>query len=256
MLARVGGMSCSFNATVSEKTLPEVSGMVNWAQKHADIVHTMVFILYRSPEFGADFDFYAQGKKIEIDNTYKETEWGGAKPLKAGDVVEKIREADPQYEPCAYLNGTANPSSFKWLLANRIVLDGETVGYASPLFMELLQVSSHLFTGTYLAYATPKSVARGKLAAFLGGLIDKRMRGSLTGMVGRLLSNPSDFFRRPAYVQSLMVIQPVDFMPDGRQDMCDGCPDVTVHHGKLVWSCRLEEMNTFGSFVQTVPRNT
>jgi hypothetical protein len=51
-----------------------------------------------------------------------------------------------------------------------------------------------------------------------------------------------------------MVIQPIDFMPDGRQDMCDGCPDVTVHDGKLVWSCRLEEMNTFGSFVQTAPK--
>jgi hypothetical protein len=254
MLAEVGGISCSFNATVSEKTLPEVPAMVNWAQEHADIVHTMVFILYRSPEFGADFDFYAQGKKIEIQDTYKETEWGGARPLKAGDVVEKIREADPRYEPCAYLNGTANPNSFKWLLANRIVLGGEIVGYASPRFMELVQTSTHLFTGTYLAYATPKSVARGKLAAFLGGLIDKGMRGCLRGMVGRLLSNPSDFFRQTGYIQSLMIIQPVDFMPDGRQDMCDGCPDVTVHDGKLVWSCRLEEVNSFGAFVQTVPK--
>jgi MoaA/NifB/PqqE/SkfB family radical SAM enzyme len=256
MLASVGGISCSFNATVSEKTLPEVPAMANWAREHADIVHTMVFILYRSPEFGAGFDFYAQGEKIEIQDTYKETEWGGARPLKAGDVVEKIREADPQYEPCAYLNGTANPNSFKWLLANRIVLGGETLGYASPRFMELVQTSSHLLTGTYLAYAAPKSVARGKLAAFLGGLADKRMRGCLRAMVGRLLSNPSDFFRQTGYIQSLMIIQPVDFMPDGRQDMCDGCPDVTVHDGKLVWSCRLEELNTFGAFVQTVPKRT
>jgi MoaA/NifB/PqqE/SkfB family radical SAM enzyme len=256
MLTEVGGMCCSFNATISEKTLPEIPAMVNWAREHADIVHTMVFILYRSPEFGGDFDFYAQGKKIEIQDTYKETEWGGARPLKAGDVVEKIRDADPRYEPCAYLNGTANPNSFKWLLANRIVLGGETVGYASPRFMEVVQTSSHLFTGTYLAYAAPKSVARGKLAAFLGGLIDKRMRGCLRGMVGRFLSNPSNFFRQTGYIQSLMIIQPVDFMPDGRQDMCDGCPDVTVHEGKLVWSCRLEEVNSFGAFVQTVPKRT
>lgn len=255
MLAEFGGIACSFNATISENTLPEVPAMVNWAQEHADVVHTMVFILYRSPEFGGDFDFYAQGKKIEIDGTYKETEWGGARPLKAGDVVEKIRQADAQYEPCAYLNGTANPGSFKWLLAGRIVLDGETVGYVSPRFMELVQTFSHLRTGTYLAYATPASVARGKLAALAGGLIDGRMRRIMLRILGRILAKPASF-RQPAFIQSLMVIQPVDFMPDGRQDMCDGCPDVTVHQGKLVWSCRLEEMNTFGSLVQTVPKRT
>jgi hypothetical protein len=52
-----------------------------------------------------------------------------------------------------------------------------------------------------------------------------------------------------------MIIQPVTFEPDGRQDMCDSCPDITVYEGKLVWSCRLEEMNRFGAFLQTVPKN-
>jgi hypothetical protein len=35
--------------------------------------------------------------------------------------------------------------------------------------------------------------------------------------------------------------------------MCDSCPDITVHDGKLMWSCRLEEVKNFGAFVQTVP---
>jgi len=227
--------------------------MVTWAQRHADIVHTMVFILYRSPGFAGDFDFYANGMKIHLDGTYRETEWGGAQPLKAEDVVAKIREADHRYEPCAYLNGTANPNSFKWLLANRIILNGEIMGYLSPKFMELVQTFTHLFTGTYLAYAEPKSVARGKIASVVGGLIDKQMRGSLIKTLGRVLANPSNLFR-PAYIQGFMVIQPVDFEADGRQDMCDGCPDITVHEGKLVWSCRLEEVNSYGSFVQTVPK--
>jgi hypothetical protein len=37
--------------------------------------------------------------------------------------------------------------------------------------------------------------------------------------------------------------------------MCDGCPDMTVHEGKLVWSCRLEELKTFGTFLQSVPKD-
>ena len=51
-----------------------------------------------------------------------------------------------------------------------------------------------------------------------------------------------------------MFIQPVDFMVDGGQSMCDGCPDITVHEDKLVWSCRLEELKHFGTFLRTVPK--
>jgi hypothetical protein len=254
MLADVGGIACSFNATISNKTMLEIPSLVKWAEKHADIVHTMVFILYRSPGLSGDFDFFAQGRKIEFDGTYKETQWGGDKVLMAPDIVEKIREADPMYEPCAYLNGTANPDSFKWLMGNRVVLNGESMGYVSPRFMELVQTLTHMFSGSYLAYAAPNSVSKGKLASFFAGLIDKKMLRIFGKVLGRTLINPGNLFR-PAYIQSLMIIQPVNFEPDGRQDMCDSCPDITVHNGKLVWSCRLEEVNQYGDFVQSVPKN-
>jgi hypothetical protein len=253
MLAGAGGIACSFNATISDKTIYEIPNMVSWAQKHADIVHTMVFILFRSPNLTGDFNFFAQGEKIELDGTYKETEWGGSHTLMAADAVEKIREADPEYEPCAYLNGTADPSSLKWLLANRVVLNGNTMGYMSPKFMELIQTVTHLLTGTYLAYAEPRSVARGKLAAFFGSMLDRQMRRILFNILRRALTHPTDLLR-PAYIQSFMIIQPVNFKADGRQDMCDSCPDITVHDGKLVWSCRLEELNQYGAFLQTVPK--
>lgn len=252
MLAKAGGIACSFNATISDKTVHEIPELVRWAQGHADIVHTMVFILFRSPSLTGNFDFYANGVKIEALDTYKESEWGGEHTLMAPDIVEKIREADPMYEPAAYLNGTANPDSFKWLLANRIVFDGKTMGYVSPRFMELVQTFDHLFTGTYLAYADPKSVSRGKLAAFFFGLVDKQMRKIFFNILKGSLINPLKFFQS-AYIQSFMIIQPVNFEPDGRQDMCDSCPDITVHDGKLMWSCRLEEVKNFGAFVQSVP---
>jgi len=253
LLADEGGLSCSFNATVSEKTAHEVPDLVDWARQHADIVQTMVFILFRSPGLSGDFDYYAGGRRIDFGHTYKETEWAGGKVLMAGDVVEKIQEVEPAYNPCAYLNGTADPSSFKWLLANRIVFKGETLGYVSPKFMELIQTGYHLFTGKYLSYAEPHSTSRGKLAAFAMGLFDRKMRRIAGGLVRRIVQKPSDALA-PAHIQSLMIIQPVNMLPDGRQDMCDSCPDITVHEGKLVWSCRLEEMNQFGAFVQSVPK--
>ena len=254
MLAKAGGIACSFNSTVSEKTLSEIPALVRWAQGHADIVHTMVFILFRSPALGGDFELFAQGQRIPVDDaTYKLTQWGGERVLHSPDAVEKIREGDPLYEPCAFLNGTADPSSLKWLLANRIVLGGKVLGYMSPRLMEIIQTGNHFFHGVYLAYAAPRSAGRGKLAAFAGGIVDRRMRPLLGRLLGRMAANPANIFRR-AHIQSIMVIQPVDIERDGRQDMCDGCPDITVHEGRLVWSCRLEEMNSYGAFVQSVPK--
>ncbi|MGD8242564.1 MAG: radical SAM protein [Desulfobacterales bacterium] len=253
MLAEAGGISCSFNATITDRTVAEIPEMVRWSQQHADIVHTMVFILFRSPDLTGEFDMVVNGERVDFGDTYKNPEWGGAEPLMAPDAVEKIREADPLYEPCAYLNGTARPDSLKWLLANRIVHEGEILGYMTPRIMEIIQTATHLFTGTYLAYATPASTARGKLTATVGSLIDTGMWPSLFRLVKGIIKKPKSFLR-PAHVQSMMIIQPVNFEEDGRQDMCDSCPDITVHEGKLVWSCRLEELNQFGAFVTTTPK--
>ena len=56
------------------------------------------------------------------------------------------------------------------------------------------------------------------------------------------------------HMQSLVVIQPIDILADGRQNMCDGCPDITQHDGRLVWSCRLEECLNFGCFISSSPK--
>jgi hypothetical protein len=66
------------------------------------------------------------------------------------------------------------------------------------------------------------------------------------------LMNPARWFER-SHLQTIMFIQPVDFSEQGVQSMCDGCPDITVHDGKLVWSCRMEELETFGTFLNTIP---
>ena len=55
-------------------------------------------------------------------------------------------------------------------------------------------------------------------------------------------------------MQSVLFIQPVDFMKNGEQSMCDGCPDITVWNGELVLSCRLEEQKKFGTFLRSVPQ--
>lgn len=249
MVAREGGMVCGFNQTVSEQTLDQVPDIIRWAKKYPHLIQTMVFILFRTPEMSANFDFYAFGKKVNLAETYIKTSWGGNRNLKAGHLVAKIREADPLYEPAAYLNGTIEPDAMKWTLATRVASRGKTFGYTSPRFMEFVQEFHHRFYGTWLSYAAPALLRAGRSTLLFLGWGDGQMRRTLF----RFLRNPLNWFQR-VYLQNFAIIQPVDLQPDGRMSMCDGCPDITVHEGKLYWSCRLEEIKKFGTFVTAVPK--
>ncbi len=255
MVAEAGNIACSFNATISESNIDEVPALAKWAIAHPSLVQTMVFILFRSPEMNdiEDFDCYANGKLL-TESPYQHPDWAKSRKIVSADVVEAIRSVDPEYAPAGYLNGTMNPDSFKWLLANRFELGGKTIGYGSPRFLELAQTSNHLLTGRYLAYGKPLLQALGKLNSFITGFVDWHMMKIFLRSMWECLKNPLNIFRS-SYVQNFMIIQPVDIDEMGRQDMCDSCPDVTVHNGRLVWSCRLEELNTHGAFVNIVPKD-
>jgi pyruvate-formate lyase-activating enzyme len=254
MLAAEGGLTCSFNLTVSSATLDQVPAVVQWAQRHPDIVNTVVFILYREPRLMGDFDFYANGKQVDLQQTYEESAaWAGTRLLKAADVVAKIREADPAYEPSAYLNGTIDANSVKWLIGSRIASRAQSFGYVTPRFMELVQTGSHLLRRKWLSYSSPQTLGSGRIAMLASSLVDAGMRKVAASYLKSLFRKPVAAFAK-AYVQTLTIIQPVDAMEQGGFNMCDGCPDMTVHKGRMYWSCRLEEVKQYGCFVDAVPR--
>ncbi len=252
MLAEVGGLSCAFNSTVYEDTLPYTPELLAWAAKHIDIVHVMVFILFRAAVPQLPFDWYAGGKKINLGVlAYSETKERKI-DLKSTDVVAVIRKRFPEFTPCAYLNGTEKPDSFKWLLSGRLGSKEKIYGYVGPKFMETIQTMYHLKQGRYLAYTKPAHTNLGRSMLLLS-LIDRGVRGAAGNYLGAVLTNPLRLFKGLHY-QSVMIIQPVDFLANGLQNMCDGCPDMTLWNGELVWSCRMEELKHFGCWVRSVPR--
>ena len=249
MLAEEGGLSCSFNQTVCIDTLDQIKDSMAWAQQYPDIVNTMVFILFRTPDIRGDFDCLANGRMVELTDTYEKPEWGGDSLVMAKDVVSKIRELDPDYEPSAYLSGTEDPNATKWLLAARLASKKRSFGYVGAKFMEAIQVGHHMFNGTWLSYSAPKSNRMGRLMISFFSLIDPRIRSIAKRYFLALLKSPWSIFDR-VYLQAFAIIQPVDILPDGRASMCDGCPDMTVYEGELYWSCRLEEIKEYGCFLQ------
>jgi hypothetical protein len=251
MLAEVGGLSCAFNSTVYEDTLSYTPELIDWAARHIDIVHVMVFILFRAAVPQLPFDWYAGGRKIDLGVlAYSETKERKI-DLKSTDVVAEIRKRFPEFTPCAYLNGTEKPDSFKWLLTGRLGSKEKIYGYVGPKFMETIQTMYHLTQGRYLAYTKPAHTNLGRSMLLLS-LIDRGVRGAAGSYFSAVLTNPLRLFTGLHY-QSIMIIQPVDFLANGLQNMCDGCPDMTLWNGELVWSCRMEELKHFGCWVRSVP---
>ncbi|HUI31601.1 MAG TPA: radical SAM protein [Candidatus Acidoferrales bacterium] len=254
MLAEVGGISCSFNSTVYEDTIQYVPEMVEWAAKHIDIVHVMVFIAFRQAVPQIPMDWYAGGTKIDMSGLVYSTVEQRKIDIMSTDVVLELRKRFPEFSPCGYLNGTEKPDSFKWLLSVRAGTKDKIFGYMKNKFIEFVQTINHFKYGKYLAYSSPSTLKTGRSGLMAGSLIDHGARKAFANGIQWILKNPLRAFKR-VYFQSVMIIQPIDVMDDGGQNMCDGCPDITVLDGKLVWSCRLEEPKHFGCFVRTVPRD-
>ena len=247
MLAEAGNISCAFNSTVYEDTMKYIPSMVKWAQEHIDIVHVIVFILYRAVN-NEEVDFYLGPKKIDMGELVYNEDPPSRTDIKADEIVELIRADNPEFDPCAYLNGSEKPDSFKWLLSGRLGTKKKIFGYMGRKGIEAVQMFNHLLYDKYLAYAKPKDTRKGKLMLLMGAF-DKKLRKTFFGFY----KNPLNIFKRLHY-QTVLIIQPVDFLEDGRQNMCDGCPDITVWNGKLVWSCRMEEQLNFGHNLKTYPK--
>ncbi len=254
MIASVGGLSCAFNSTVYDDTLDSVPSLVEWSAKHIDIVHVMVFIAFRAALLRDAYDYYIDGTKVDLSDVPYSYDESLRIDIKSTDILKVIRTRFPDFWPSAYLNGTEQPDSFKWLLTGRLGTRERIYGYVGPKFMELAQTTHHLRHGSYLAYSSPRVTGRGRSMLLLSPF-DRGLRGAAGAYLRALALNPLRAFGRLHY-QSVMIIQPVDFMTDGRQNMCDGCPDMTVWNGRLVWSCRLEEPLRYGGFVRTVPKDS
>lgn len=251
MLAEAGGISCAFNATVYEHTLKDVPAVVEWGQKHIDIVNILVFIAYRAAPIHKGYSYFVGGEKIDMAPIAYAIDEERKISIMSTDIVEMIRTRYPDFQPCAYLNGTERPDHFKWLLTMRIGTKDRIFGYAGPKFMELSQSLHHLLKGSYLAYTKPKVLGRAKSMLALSP-IDKGLARTATAFMHGVFRQPALLFKK-LHMQSIMIIQPADFMQNGALSMCDGCPDITVYDDKLVWSCRMEELMNFGDWVRAVP---
>jgi hypothetical protein len=251
MVAAEGGMYVIFNSTVYPSTFHEIPDVVRWGQAHIDRVHGLVFITYRTATSDANVAHDYAGQEVDLSQLSYSRERFDEKFVTSPEVYQIIKDNFPEYEPAAYLGGSILHTSYKWLAGAVVGSKKKMYGSVGKKTMEVAQVGHHMFAGTYLAYL---SCAKVGPKVFLLSPWDKTLRQAGRNWLKDVTRHPGRLFDS-LYVQSIAIIQAPDLLPDGRADMCDSCPDMTVYDGKLINSCRMDEYRLFGGFISVVERS-
>jgi hypothetical protein len=248
-----GGLVCGFNMTVFPDTLREVPNVVEWALRNVDRVQSYTLTALRLVEANSPFDFYVGDRRIDVSETvyYSPVPY---RKLTSRDLLEEVRKVIPDFRLSAFLGGTVLPHSIKWAVGCTIASTRASYGNLGPKTMELLQVVHHWLRGCFLAFSRPSLNRKARLMLVLSPF-DREIRNTLKNYLLAALKNPLILSRR-LYVQSIVVEQPFDILPNGEQDHCDGCPNKTFWKDRLVSACVLDGYLKYGGPAWLVPKKT
>jgi MoaA/NifB/PqqE/SkfB family radical SAM enzyme len=251
MVAAEGGMYLIFNSTVYPSTFSEIPDIIRWGQANIEKVNGLVFITYRTATSDTNVALDSLDHKVDMSKLSYVKESFDEKFVTSPEVYDLIRQNFPEYDAAGYLGGSIRHDTFKWLIGALVGSKHKVYGSVGKRTMELSQAGHHFFTGRYLAYLAEAAIG-GKI--FLLSPWDATLRQAWKNQLGQILRHPQRLFEK-IYVQSIGIIQAPDVLPDGRADMCDSCPDVTIYEGKFINSCRMDEYRLFGGFVAVVDKD-
>ncbi len=250
MVAAEGGLYLVFNATVYPSTYPEIPDIVRWGQANIDKVQGLVFITYRTAVRSGSVATDIHDQTVDMTKLSYTSEVFDETFITGPEVYQIIQETYPEYEAAGYLGGSVRHDSYKWLIGAMVGSKQRYYGAIGKKTMELAQIGHHLWKGTYLAYLSQARIGR---IIFALSPFDKILASAHAAWWKDILRHPGRLFN-PVHIQSIGIIQAPDVQPDGRADMCDSCPDITIYDGKFVNSCRMDEYRLFGGFVSVLEK--
>jgi hypothetical protein len=251
MVHEVGGIYVVFNSTVYPSTYHEIPDVVRWGLSNIDRVHGLVFITYRTATSDDSVGIDATSQQVDIAKLSYTRDKFDEKFVTGPEVYDIIQKNFPQYEAAAYLGGTVRHDSYKWLIGAMVGNRKQAYGSVGKQTMEVAQAGHHLLNGTYLAYLSQAKIGT---KIFALSPWDPTLRQAYKKWTGDVLRHPGRLFD-PVRVMSIGIIQAPDIQSDGRADMCDSCPDITIYDGKLVNSCRMDEYRLFGGMLSVVDKS-
>jgi hypothetical protein len=253
MIINEGGLVCGYNSTILPETLHEVCDIVEWTIKNVHKVATNILIPVRTAHPDDPWDYYAGTKKVVL----QETPYTSSKqyqPLTALDICKQIWKVYPDYGFHSYLGGTVLADAPKWLFGTHVGSSKRIYGNLGRKGAEILQTSCHFFTGKYLAFTHTGINSKARLLLpFV--VFDHQIWKMFRKRRASFLKNPLSLFEKIS-IQNIIVMQPHDYLPNGKQDECDGCPNKTYWGGRLVSECRKEDYMLYGRPITTVKKDT
>jgi pyruvate-formate lyase-activating enzyme len=250
MVAAEGGIYLVFNSTIYPSTYHEIPDVVRWGQENFEKVQGLVFITYRTATLSDSFATDKNDHEVDMSKLSYTRDAFEEKFVTSPEVYQIIKDNFPQYEASGYLGGSINHDSYKWLIGALVGSKDTYYGSVGKQTMEIAQTGHHLWTGRYLAYLSTANIGS---KIFLLSPWDKVLRQAWKNRVKDVLRHPSKLFSKVG-IQSIGIIQAPDIQADGRADMCDSCPDITIFDGKFVNSCRMDEYRLFGGFVSVLEK--
>jgi hypothetical protein len=251
MILRIKGVMCGYNITITRANLEAVPEIVRWGIANLDRVQSLTLIAIRGLLTAPGMEFRAGGEAVEVDRVQCRAESAREYDITSDEMFELVRKAYPDLRPCAYLNGTADPSTNKFLVMVPIGSREELYGVCGAKAAELSQVLHHFFAGRYTSLVRTPRLSK---TVFLGSLLDRDVRQALRRFLAAAVRHPSRLFAK-VHVQGINLVQPTEILGDER-NFCDGCINLMPWKGAMVHSCVLDEYRMYGGPIRVVKETT
>lgn len=248
----VGGVQCGYNVTITRNNIEYLPDIVGWCRNNIHKVHHVSLVAYRAVPIADGIRYMVNDKQIDVSSLQHSTKESGAIDITTDEMFQIVKTAFSDHKPCAYLNGTVDPETTKFLITINIGTNGIMYGVMGAKSFELIQSFHHLLKGRYCSFKrNPQSGKK----LFLLSLLDRELRRAFSNYVKTVVKTPSRSFGK-IYVQSISLQQPNEYVAE-EANLCDGCMNMMLHEGQLINSCRLDEYRIFGGLIKPlVPRAT
>ena len=252
MFEKVGGLVCSFITTILPKALHNVRDIIAWMVENNNKVVQNIIIPVRGWHPDDPWDYYVDDKKIEIVKTAYNL--NDQYPfMDANDIYDEFKLILPDFEFAAFLGGTEVANAPKWVIGLYLKCGNKIIGNVGKKTVEFVEMVNHFIYGRYVSFGKKWVYSWIKPFLLPLALIDGKIRKALFTYLKVLTSQPYLLFL-PVRAQVLIIMQPLDLLPNGDLDLCDGCPNRTYFEGRLVPECRMEDYLKYGKGLRHVPR--
>lgn len=243
----VGGVQCGYNITIFRPSLEHLPDIVSWCRENIHKVQHVSLVAMRGIPLSENIKYNVDGRSIDATKFQHTSHNPDSVDISTDEMFELLEGHFDTYQAAAYLGGTLDPNTSKFLVTINVGSTGRYYGNMGSKSVELIQNFYHLVKGRYFTFIRNQKIGK---RAFVLSVLDKDMRQSSRNYLKACVKNPLRLFDS-IYVQSVSLQQPNEYLLGGA-NLCDGCMNMMVHEGKLIHSCRLDEYRMFGGPIHPV----